>query len=156
MNKVTFHARACIFLILVFLIPNFSQAALFEKYQEEPILSYTGSNTFDQHQVRKPKVVEKDGMYYMYYSGVSTGNNIEIGLATSNDGIVWNRYSFDPIYACGENSVPGCGSNINWSSYRTGVIGATKDDGVYKMWYTGNAYNLRAPNHLGTQLQVTD
>lgn len=45
-------------------------------------------------------VIQSNGRFSMYYSGSDTGNaNTQLGLAYSDDGITWQRYSNNPIWA---------------------------------------------------------
>lgn len=139
--------RLC--LAILFVVPIVTQAAVFTPYEQNPILSYTGANTFDQHQVRTPKVLYVNGEYKMYYSGVATGNLMEIGLAVSGDGKNWQRYTTDPIFSCGDNLLESCAQYVSWSSYRTSLTNVIYDEGMYKMWYLGNSYNFRPPSFIG-------
>lgn len=58
-----------------------------------PVLSGTSGWEF---QVIPASVMKKEGIYYLYYYG-RNGNQNKIGLATSNDGINWTRFSGNPI-----------------------------------------------------------
>ena len=42
-------------------------------------------------------VVSVNGEYKMWYTGLDSANNWKIGLATSNDGINWEKYSNNPV-----------------------------------------------------------
>ena len=45
-------------------------------------------------------MVKKDGIYYMFYTGSPenyNGDIYNIGLATSTDGIVWQKYAGNPL-----------------------------------------------------------
>jgi hypothetical protein len=48
---------------------------------------------FDSLHTCDPSVIDVDGIYYLYYTGTSdaAGNNNSVGLATSTDGVHWNR-----------------------------------------------------------------
>lgn len=47
-----------------------------------PILTPT-NNTFDSKRVFNPYVLKKDGIFYMYYTGIGSDDKWQIGLATS-------------------------------------------------------------------------
>lgn len=70
----------------------------------EPLLDVGGEGTWDAQQVGVPLVVKQDGQYWMYYSGFSIRGEMRIGLATSEDGIHWQKYNDpsnddDPLFA---------------------------------------------------------
>lgn len=58
---------------------------------------------WDNHRVWAPHVVESEGVYYMFYTGVTQGPGYSFfqrtGLATSIDLMSWNRYD-NPIFSC--------------------------------------------------------
>lgn len=135
------------FAILFILLPVVSFAG-FTDYEENPVLEYDKSG-FDAYRVMDPKVIKVGDEYKMYYTGLGSSNKKQIGLATSNNGIDWVRFSNDPVFKCGENTLSECVSNINWSSYRVSVVDVIYEDGVYKMWYLGDSYNYNPPNYLG-------
>lgn len=141
------------FIIAVFLFLNanvsFAQIE-FEDYSSNPVFSYTGvAGTFDQNRIFSQDVVQVDGEFWMYYSGVGNGNSVQIGLAKSPDGINWTRYSSQPIFRCGENLLNSCPANSIWSSFRVEVISVEYEDGAFKMWYRGNNENLNYYGELG-------
>jgi hypothetical protein len=59
---------------------------------------------WDNHRVWAPHITESEGVYYMFYTGVTHGPPLynffqRTGLATSTDLMSWNRYD-DPIFSC--------------------------------------------------------
>ncbi len=73
----------------------------FVPYKYNPIFSGTDSNTWDQHIRERGYILIDDGIYKMWYSGYKGGDYDpkSLGYATSTDGIVWNRYSQNPIFS---------------------------------------------------------
>jgi len=89
------------------------------------------------------QVIKEDGIYKMWYLG-SIGNMpfaiIQIGYATSSDGLHWEKYddptttdppfsSSDPVLKVGEAG--------EWDEMRTFIANILPKDNGYEMWYTG-------------------
>lgn len=104
-----------------------------------PALYFSGSG-FDATRVMDPSIVKVGGTYYMYYTGLPFGNDDQIGLATSTDGLTWTRSSQNPVLPHGEQS---------WSGFRTKWGRVLYDNGTFKMWYIGDDQNLYATEYLG-------
>lgn len=72
---------------------------------DEPVLLSGEDGTWDAAQVTQPNVVLNDNGdgYLMYYTGVDEAGVNRIGLATSTDGITWEKYdnpnTHAPLYA---------------------------------------------------------
>jgi len=68
------------------------------------VLAPDGGSDFDDYDIWAPSIVERDGTYYMYYTGVyKNGSNTlvqKIGLATSTDLNNWTKYSTTPVFDC--------------------------------------------------------
>ena len=54
---------------------------------------------WDYGQTWAPSIVEKDGTYYMFYTG-TTGSTQKIGLVTSTDLNNWVKYGSNPVVDC--------------------------------------------------------
>ncbi|OGH89919.1 MAG: hypothetical protein A2537_02720, partial [Candidatus Magasanikbacteria bacterium RIFOXYD2_FULL_36_9] len=95
------------------------------RYANNPVFSPTGlTGNFDKTWANRQYIVKDAGIYYMYYNGFENGYDGpgKIGLATSTDGINWNRYSGNPILS------PGSGWE-NTSLYNSAVVK------VGSIWY---------------------
>jgi len=77
-----------------------------------------------EFQLGASDIIKINGIYHLYYYGYSN-NSYKIGLATSLDGVVWNKYPGNPILS---PTKPWEGSGI----YHPTVY---LDDGLYKMIY---------------------
>lgn len=64
-------------------------------FDAEPILTPGSSGEWDDLQVMRVNVLPHEGGYVMYYAGVSNDRMSRIGMATSVDGIVWEKFD-DP------------------------------------------------------------
>jgi predicted GH43/DUF377 family glycosyl hydrolase len=96
-------------------------------YSKNPVFTGGPLLSFDP-MVQFPRVIFDGKEYKMYY----TGNRVEglrIGLATSIDGKLWQRFSNNPILDLGN---PG-----TWDFQSNAYCDVIFDDGKYYMWYTG-------------------
>ena len=59
--------------------------------------------SWDDHFIHQPQVIHDGSTYYMFYGGNNNSYTgvgaMNIGLATSSDGIAWNRYGSAPVIA---------------------------------------------------------
>ena len=65
----------------------------------DPILENGGPSAWDVT-LRFMSVVMVNGVYYLYYAGGVNWQFTQIGLATSDDGINWTKYSGNPVLPC--------------------------------------------------------
>ncbi len=144
------------FLLLIILVGTFYlsggvvQAAVFTAYENNPVLSYSDvPGSFDERRAYTPRVIKVGSEYKMYFTGLNSGNSTQIGLAISPDGVTWQKYAQNPVYACGENTLTQCQDGVNWSSHGVNVAGVIFENGVYKMWYFGDPQNGVSLNGLG-------
>jgi beta-1,2-mannobiose phosphorylase / 1,2-beta-oligomannan phosphorylase len=95
-----------------------------------PVLHPSLRNTFDET-LRSPAVVLDGSGYKMYYTGDSADDwHQRIGLATSADGITWQKYYANPIIPSGPPGSWDCLSQYNSTVIHKGNL--------YYMWYVGN------------------
>jgi len=97
--------------------------------------------TFDNSHVWAPSIVERDGVYYMFYTGVRDSfgfNSLDqrTGLATSTDLFTWNRTDL-PIFDCGSVPWALCDSAAA-SPFRDPMVVADSASGGWWMLYTGS------------------
>jgi uncharacterized repeat protein (TIGR01451 family) len=92
-----------------------------------PVISVGPGGSWDSAEIHDPTVLKDGNTYKMWYSG-SNNTTIQIGYATSSDGITWAKYGSNPVL------VP----SLSWEGSR--VYGATviSDTGIYKVWYAGS------------------
>ena len=63
---------------------------------EEPVLHPGTSGAWDDKQVTAPHVIKTEDGYRMYYTAIDSKRNQWIGMATSTDGVHWEKYN-DPV-----------------------------------------------------------
>ena len=90
------------------------------------VLDVGVSGSWDESSVRRPVVLFDGTIYKMWYLG---SHIHKIGLATSPDGIVWTKYSGNPVL------VPG--GNGGWDDGGLGEFTVFFNGTTYIMWYNG-------------------
>ncbi len=81
--------------------------------------------------IEAPSVVERDGRLWMFYAGGYNNEPQQIGVAVSDDGIHWRRWSDQPFLPCG-------GPN-DWNASESGHPGVFVDaDGETYLFFQGN------------------
>lgn len=65
------------------------------KYEGNPALTTGPSDSWDAYGVGGPYVLLKQGQYHMWYNNRRTDGHL--GYASSNDGVVWTKFSGNPI-----------------------------------------------------------
>jgi predicted GH43/DUF377 family glycosyl hydrolase len=90
-------------------------------------LSYIDTSSWERD-LNRPVVIEKDGLYHMWYTGQAKGHS-RIGYAVSSDGINWTRISNAPVLSPG----------LPWEKVAVMCPHVIWDDKekVFKMWYSG-------------------
>ena len=97
---------------------------------EPPCLS-VDKNLYEEYQVWSPGVAEKDGKYYMYYTGVNYSVAQAICLAVSDDLYTWKKHENNPVLKPGK----WCEWGVDhWSDCRDSMV-FTDTDGQAYMYY---------------------
>ena len=78
----------------------------------------------EANHVNDPSVVKVDGTYYLYYTRAGAGVVDEIALATSRDGIAWERRGI----------VLKPGREGEWDGLLVGRPSVLHEGGLFKMW----------------------
>ena len=82
--------------------------------------------------VEAPTVVERKGIWYMFYAGAYNHERQQIGVAWSPDGINFRRWSDEPVFPHGESG--------SWNAWESGHPGLFVDeDGRTYLFYQGKA-----------------
>jgi hypothetical protein len=98
----------------------------------QPVVDHGTSN-----HVNDPSVVSVGGTLYMYYTEAPTGEEDEVHLATSTDGLNWTK----------QGKVLDVGPPGSWESDRVGRPSVLHEKGEFRMWYDGQIYGVA--RHVG-------
>jgi beta-1,2-mannobiose phosphorylase / 1,2-beta-oligomannan phosphorylase len=77
-----------------------SEMVTFKPFEHNPIFTGTNIDTWDKHIRERGFILEDGGLYKMWYTGYSGGDNDpkSLGYATSQDGINWIRSPGNPVF----------------------------------------------------------
>ena len=99
-----------------------------EKHSDNPVLALGTNGTWDDYNIIHPTVLFNGTKYQMWYVGCDV-SKCRIGYATSNDGIIWEKYSHNPVLDLGESGT--------WDDYEISGPTVLFDGTEYQMWYSG-------------------
>ena len=97
---------------------------------QQPVLQCPATG-WDQYQVWAPYILERKGLYYMFYAGENKNVAQAICLATSSDLYNWTRYDKNPVITTG---TWGIWDSARWSDCRDPVV--LQDGDTYFCYYT--------------------
>lgn len=101
---------------------------------ENPVLEKGAPDSFEDLGVGFPSVLQIGLVYHMWYAGLSETMGMNIGHATSDDGITWTRDPKNPVLEKGlENT---------WNEGRVYLPSVLFMGGVFHMWFIGADVNV--------------
>jgi predicted GH43/DUF377 family glycosyl hydrolase len=98
-----------------------------------PVLQVGNASTWEDGFIEGPSVLKDGAIYKMWYAGYSlTDGKVQIGYATSTDGINWIKYANNPVLST---------SSIGWDMIYVQDPHVIKVGNSYHMWYGGADQN---------------
>jgi predicted GH43/DUF377 family glycosyl hydrolase len=103
---------------------------VWSKYILHPMLNPGLGGTWDSNELGPMAVVHYNNQYHMWYTGWNYADYVQIGYATSPDGINWTK----------DSVALGHGNPGEWDDGAVAVpfVMAAPEDTLYKMWYGGS------------------
>jgi predicted GH43/DUF377 family glycosyl hydrolase len=105
------------------------QSLSLSELSANPIIELGERGTFDENGTSYPYVMKRDNIFYLYYLGWIRGVHVPwyngLGLATSEDGINFSKFSKAPIFERDKKDYLGIGSMY-----------ILEEENVMKMWYS--------------------
>lgn len=85
---------------------NDSSTADSPQLESDPVLQPAEKGSWDGSWAHQPRVIKTDENWVMFYRGTqdANGGKMALGLATSEDGIHWNKFAGNPIFLPNEIS----------------------------------------------------
>ncbi len=123
MNKIIIY----LFTLAVFLSQVYSQNA-WEKDPNNPVLRKGQDGAWDDVQVGAPTVIYDGTLYHMWFNG-NSGNGTNIGYASSDDKINWEKHPVPVLEK---------GSDGSWDNLFILHPTVYFDGATYHMWYMGS------------------
>lgn len=106
-----------------------TDGVVWTKHPANPVLNLGSPGRWDAASIVLPRVVVVNGVFYMLYTGTNTMfANEKIGLATSSDGIVWQRYPNNPVMS----------GQGGWEGSRISSASVLFRNNKFHLWYDGN------------------
>jgi predicted GH43/DUF377 family glycosyl hydrolase len=106
------------------------------QYASKPIITPGKKGEWDSWAVMSMTVVKVGDTFHLYYEGGLTGcGDLQIGHATSTDGLSWVKDPANPVLRPG---MPG-----EWDAGATWDPFVIYEDGMFKMWYGGELVGHR-------------
>lgn len=99
------------------------------KYGANPVLVPGGNGGWDDCNIAGKAILFNGTCYLMWYGGEAyIDSPFMVGVATSADGIVWTKYSGNPVL------VP---ASSGWENHWLFPGAVLLNGGLYEMWYSG-------------------
>jgi len=123
--------------------------------RSDPVLQLGPQQDWDSSIIGPGTIKKENGMYKMWYWGGKEGwplSVIQIGLATSHDGIHWTKHDDASTTAApflGSDPVLKIGSAGEWDQHRVWSPAVLATDSGYQMWYAGRAGYTTPPQWVG-------
>lgn len=101
------------------------------KEESNPVFRTGPSGSWDGQFVSGTAVIYEDGLYKMWYEGNQFFDRArsQIGYATSEDGITWEKSELNPIISFGTEG--------EWDDISVKAMSVIADEDGYKMWFSG-------------------
>jgi hypothetical protein len=88
--------------------------------------------TWEKNCIEAGSVIERNGIWYMFYAGAYNHERQQIGVAWSADGMNFKRMSEEPVFPHGKEG--------EWNAWESGHPGVFEDDdGQVYLFYQGKA-----------------
>ena len=109
-----------------------------------PIFDVSSEGKWDSHFLDTPDWLKDSTGYKLYYFGDNDNNSIggSIGLATSTNGIHWNRVGSEPVLSPGDST--------DWDGLYIESPSVLYDGKSYFMWYSGIDKNYKVAIGVAT------
>ncbi len=69
------------------------------RYPGNPIMGPGESDSWEARWIESPCIVKTDSLFYMWYNGFDPNWQIHVGLATSVDGVHWEKHINNPVFS---------------------------------------------------------
>ncbi len=123
----------------------------------EPVLTLGPKGAWDAADLETPTVLKANGLYHMYYCATqekeknnrwSPKTALNIGHATSRDGIHWEKDPANPVIRLGNRKR----NDWNWAAAAepTAIYTEKNGKGLFELWYVGgNVIGDQVHFHIG-------
>lgn len=120
---------------------------------QAPVIPAGRPGAWDEAGVWAPDIVERDGLYHLFYTGSDAAYNQRIGLATSPDLYHWTKHPANPVIAPGPWSDRARGTQV---AGRDAMVFADNQAGRYLLYYTATLADGRPCIALASSQNLTE
>lgn len=103
------------------------------RHPANPLLARGGPGSWDARWIESPCIYKSDSLFYLWFNGVGADWKIHVGLATSTDGLNWEKSPHNPVFSPTEA--------VSWESAAVYAPQVREVGGQLVMFYTGLAFN---------------
>ena len=103
---------------------------IWEKSPRNPVLTVGEPGSWDDERVWAPAVIYNPPLWQMWYVGYSDAAGSQIGYATSEDGVNWEKYPGNPVFT------PSIFDQ--WESNGVNAPYVIFENGIYHLWYSSH------------------
>ena len=104
------------------------------EYEGNPVIEGGSEGEWDDNERWLYEVIEVDGTLHLYYGGNPVGaelwSQIQVGHATSTDGVEWTMDPANPVLTTGDEGA--------WDDYAISGVAVLHDGSEFRMWYGGS------------------
>ena len=111
-----------------------------------PIISLGEKGQFDDTHIFSPMVAFEDNRFQLWYCGSTSSvaqRVFQLGMATSQDGINFEKHQNNPVYSFGN----GKNSILTPSLLRTGDGSTLRENGKLRMWFSSTLFEDESGLH---------
>jgi len=112
------------------------------RHPANPLLQRGETGAWDERWIESPCVVKTDSLFYLWFNGFSLDWKIHVGLATSRDGITWEKYKNNPVFSPATDRV--------WDSAGVYAPQVRQVGEIFVMFYTGIQFNTTGYDYANT------
>ncbi len=109
----------------------------------DPVLLPGAEDAWDGESISAPQIVKTEDGYLLYFTGYDKERTQQIGVATSTDGIVWEKYAQNPILTV----------DAEWEGMHVHHARVVHTANQYVLVYRGSGNNQ---DSMGLGLAVSD
>lgn len=115
------------------LAKSLDQGETWARVSSQPVLALGPPGSCDGATISSNCVLKVGGTWYSWYTGISQVPYLaSVCLATSSDGIHWEKYPHNPVLSYNPH--------VRTDAFMVATPQVLHEDGVFKMWYNAKGY----------------
>lgn len=108
--------------------PTIAHPRVFSLKADAPVLAHSKPPVFPYIYIDPGAVVEHNGKFYMFFNGINGWPiPVQVGLATSDDGMSWTRQGTDPVFKADKLAY------VGFTIFASSAL--VQDDGTWVLYF---------------------